>query len=82
MANRRKFLQNSALVVGGSLLASAFDSRAFAIFKNRITPGDQLNIGVIGINGMGWANLSAALKILGVNLVALCDVDKTVLDKR
>lgn len=31
---------------------------------------------------MGWANVTSALKIPGVNIVALCDVDKTVLDGR
>ena len=82
MIQRRKFLQNSALLVGGGLLASSLDNRAFAIFKNRVAPSDQLNIGVIGINGMGWADTSAALKVPGVNLVALCDVDKSVVDKR
>lgn len=45
-------------------------------------PSDQLNIGAIGINGMGWANVSSALKIPGVNLVGICDVDLNVLDKR
>lgn len=54
----------------------------FAIFKNKVAPSDQINVGVIGINGMGWSNLKAILKVAGVNLVALCDVDKNVLDKR
>jgi predicted dehydrogenase len=31
---------------------------------------------------MGWSDLSAALKQPGVNVVALCDVDKDVLDGR
>jgi predicted dehydrogenase len=82
MTSRRRFVQNSAAMLGGSLLASAFNNQAFAIFKNRIAPSDQFNIGAIGINGMGWADLNAALKIPGVNLVALCDVDKNVLDRR
>ena len=47
-----------------------------------MSPSDQINIGAIGINGMGWADLSSALKLPGVNVVALCDVDKNVLDKR
>jgi predicted dehydrogenase len=68
--------------VGGGLLASAYDNKAFAIFKNRVMPGEQINIGVIGINGMGWSDLTAASKIPGVNIVALCDVDKNVIDKR
>lgn len=82
MNSRRKFLQNSATVLGGGLLVSALDNNAFAIFKNRISPSDQLNIGLIGAKGMGWANLTAASKIPGVNLVAICDVDKNVLDQR
>src|SRR5579872_4589418 len=82
MNSRRDFLQKSALIAGGSLLASAFDNKAFAIFKSRIMPSDQLNIGAIGINGMGWADVTAALKVPGVNLIAVCDVDKNVMDKR
>jgi hypothetical protein len=82
MSSRRKFIHNTAAMVGGGLLLSALDNNAFAILKNRISPSDQLNIGVIGINGMGWADLTAALKIPGVNLVALCDIDKNVIDKR
>ncbi len=80
--SRRRFLQQSAALASGGLLLSALDNQAFAIFKNRIMPSDQINIGAIGIKGMGWSNLSAALKQPGVNVVALCDVDKSVLDSR
>jgi len=82
MSSRKKFLQNSAALFAGGTILSSFDSNAFAIFKNRIAPSDQLNIGAIGIKGMGWANVTAAIKIPGVNLVALCDIDKNVLDQR
>lgn len=82
MSSRRDFLQNAAALAGGTLLVSATDNQAFAYFKNKIAPSDQLNIGAIGINGMGWSNVSAALKVPGVNIVALCDVDERVLDRR
>ncbi len=82
MNSRKKFLQQSSLLIGGSMLASSFGKNTFAMFKNRISPSDQLNIGAIGINGMGWSNVQAALKVPGVNLVAVCDIDKTVIDKR
>lgn len=82
MSSRRKFLQNSAALVAGSTLLAAWDNEAFAIFKNRIAPSDQLNIAVIGVKGMGWSNLSAAVKVPGINLVAMCDIDKNVLDQR
>ncbi len=47
-----------------------------------VAPSDRLNMAAIGINGMGWADLTALLKNPDVNCVALCDVDKNVLDKR
>src|SRR4051812_27452040 len=82
MTSRRNFVLQSATVLGGGMIASALSNKAFAIFKNSIAPSDQFNVAAIGINGMGWADLTAALKIPAVNLVALCDVDKSVLDKR
>lgn len=82
MSSRKKFIHQSSLLLGSGLLASSLDSQAFAIFKNRVAPSDQLNIGAIGINGMGWADVKAALKVPGVNLVAVCDVDSNVIKKR
>ena len=63
-------------------MLSSFSQKPFSIFRNTILPGEQLNIAAIGVNGMGWSNLVTALKIPGINLVAVCDVDKNVLDKR
>lgn len=82
MSSRRKFLQNTAMLAGGGLVGSAMNNQAFAYFKNRVMPSDQLNIAAIGINGMGWSNVNAALKVPGVNLAAVCDVDKNVIDRR
>ena len=82
MNSRRKFLQNSASIIGGSLLVSATTNNAFGILKKRIAPSDRLNIGAIGINGMGFSDLRSALKIPGVEVVALCDIDSNVISKR
>lgn len=82
MSDRRSFLQQSVTLVGAGILASSFDKRVYSSFKNLVGPSDQVNIGAIGINGMGWANTTAALKVPGVNIVALCDVDKNVLTSR
>lgn len=43
---------------------------------------DKINVAAIGINGMGWSDLTAMLKNPDVRCVAVCDVDKNVLDKR
>jgi predicted dehydrogenase len=79
--NRRAFLQQSSALAGGAFLLSSIGTNPFG-FRRRVSPADQINVGAIGVNGMGWADLSAALKQPGVNVVALCDVDKNVLDKR
>jgi predicted dehydrogenase len=80
MNNRRSFLQQTSVLAAGALLSS-FDSHPFSRYR-RVSPSDQINIGAIGLNGMGWADLSAALKLPGVNVVAICDVDSNVLDSR
>ena len=66
-------------MVGGSLLLGSLANRSLAGY---FSPSDQINIGAIGINGMGWSNVTAAMKVPGVNIVALCDIDKNVLDMR
>jgi predicted dehydrogenase len=77
MNTRRSFLQQSSALAAGTIFFSAFSRDPL-----RVSPSDQINIGAIGLNGMGWADLSSALKVPGVNVVALCDVDNNVLDKR
>ncbi len=59
-------------------VASAWP-RAFSIPRPH---RDTIGVGLIGANGMGWANLNSILKVPGVRCVALCDVDTNVLNKR
>lgn len=82
MSSRRKFLQQTALLGSGAIVLPAFDNHALAMLRKKIAPSDQLNIGAIGVNGMGWANVNGAMKIPGVNLVAICDVDENVTARR
>jgi predicted dehydrogenase len=82
MSQRRTFIKQSSALLGTGLLVSAFNSKAFGSVSRMLAPSDQINIGAIGINGMGWADLTAALKVPGVNIVALCDIDKNVIDRR
>ena len=77
---RRNFLQSSATIVAGAGFASILPLDLMA--KRRVAPSDRINIAAIGINGMGWTDLNALLKIPEVNCLALCDVDKNVLDRR
>jgi len=43
-------------------------------------PGERLNIGVIGVGGKGWSNWEPMFN-MGENIVALCDVDRTPVDR-
>lgn len=74
---RRKFLQNTGMFAAGSLLVPASLQAA-----KKIAANEKINIGAIGINGMGWSDVRAILKNPEAQLVAICDVDKSVLDKR
>ena len=79
---RRNFLLHSGKLFAGATLLAAQGNQAFAIINGGVPPSDRLNIGAIGIKGMGWANVKAALKIPGVNLVAVCDVDQSVIAEK
>ena len=76
---RRDFLKKSSAVTVGLGLTSwsglAGRARAAA-------PNDQIHIGVIGCNGMGFSDLRSMLKLSDTTCVALCDVDQSVLDTR
>ena len=78
---RRHFLQTTSTYAAGTGLAAMLPSALFA-FKKNISANDKINIAAIGINGMGWTDLTAMLKNPQANCIALCDVDKNVLDKR
>lgn len=71
---RRDFIRRSALAIGAAGLAPAFTRVASA--------NDRLQIGVIGCNGMGWANTESLLKPGDVDVVAICDVDRSVIERR
>ena len=82
MSDRRKFLLQSSALMGGAALSFALDKPGFSIMRSGMSAADQVNIGAIGINGMGWANVNAALKVPGVNLAAVCDIDENVINNR
>ncbi len=80
--NRKEFIKNTAIAGAGGMFLSNLKSYAQWGKKNKISANDQLNVGTIGINGMGWANTMKVLEVPGVNLVAVCDVDQNAISKR
>ncbi len=75
MNSRRIFLRNAALTSGALVTSNLFAS-------SKIFNTDTLRVATIGVNGMGWANTLGALSVKNVEVVALCDIDENVLNKR
>ena len=85
--NRRNFLKGSALTAAGLSLAGCDTFGGSFTYPSITTvapkfrkPGEKLNIGVIGVGGKGWSDWTPMFKN-GENIVALCDVDRTWVDK-
>jgi len=78
--NRRKFIGKTALTAGGAGLMSIFPG----ITKRfqPLPPSDTLNVALIGCRNMGFGILEHHLSNPGVNCVALCDIDDSVLNER
>jgi predicted dehydrogenase len=76
--NRRKFLKYSATAT-----AVIGTSSPFSLMSARVLgANEKLVCGVIGVNGMGFADLEAFLALPDTECAALCDVDANVLQKR
>jgi predicted dehydrogenase len=69
------------MMAGGALISS-MGTDSVELLKKKIAASEQLNVAVIGVKGMGWANTKAALKVPGVNLYGVCDIDKGAIDQR
>lgn len=70
---RKDFIRNTGILTAATLFAN---TNAFGFQTQTV------RVGLIGVNGMGWSNLNAILKVPGVQCTALCDVDENVLNKR
>lgn len=80
--SRRNFLSNGSMLLAGAGLSAALPMQSLAQMRRYISPNDRINIGLIGCNGMGFTDLSSILKNSEANVIALCDVDNRVLEKR
>lgn len=78
---RRHFIRGTAAAAAGAGLFPYLPSSAAAASR-LMGANDRINIGAIGINGMGFANLNSFLSNKGVECLALADVDRNVLEKR
>ena len=81
MVTRREILNKmGTLAMAGAIspsLVNAKSPKASVMGAN-----DRINIGLIGCRSMGWTDLLNAINVPGVECVALCDIDKNILDSR
>lgn len=77
--DRRKFIGRTVLTAAGAGVASVFPTLAE---PSHTAPSDTLNVALIGCRNMGFGILEHHLSNPGVNCVALCDIDDSVLNDR
>jgi predicted dehydrogenase len=77
-STRRNFIKTASVIAAGSVLPLD----AFSKARMNIAPTDKIQVALVGGNSMGWSDLSSFLKNPEVECVALCDVDRNVLNKR
>jgi len=75
---RRSFLKNTSYAVAAGLTMPAYlKSATYGVSAN-----DTINVALIGCRSMGWGNLTSFLQSEEVRCVALCDIDKSILNSR
>src|SRR3972149_1095047 len=77
--SRRKFIANSLTLAAGTGMLSAMPSFNFGKIPGA---NEKIVAGVIGINGMGFADIKAFLGQPNTECAAICDVDENVLNAR
>ncbi|MEQ1854795.1 MAG: twin-arginine translocation signal domain-containing protein, partial [Chthoniobacteraceae bacterium] len=68
--SRRTFLKSSA---------AAATALGFPAITYSQSPNSDIRVAVVGFNGRGQSHIGDLLKINGVKITGLCDVDETVL---
>lgn len=78
MPDRRKFLKN----IGAATLGAGIPMTVAQAATLPEQDAQHVNVALIGVNSMGWADLHSFLKNAGTTCIALCDVDAALLAKR
>ena len=78
MTNRRNFIKTSAMATAGVGLVAGMP----VAMNSCLGANEKLVCGVIGVKGMGNADLQAFLRQPNTECAAICDVDESVLNQR
>jgi predicted dehydrogenase len=77
-STRRNFIKTASVIAAGSVLPL----EAFSKSVRQVAANDKIRIGLIGANGMGFSDLTSFLLNKEVECIALCDIDRNVLNRR
>ena len=77
--DRRKFIHKTSLTSAAIGLGSIIPTGSWS---SGVSPGDTLNVALIGCRNMGFGILQHHLSNPGVNCVAMCDIDDSILNER
>jgi predicted dehydrogenase len=77
-STRRRFIKTASVIAAGSVLPL----EAFSRIRSQVSANDKIQVGLIGANGMGYSDLVSFLKNPEIECVALCDIDRNVLNRR
>jgi len=83
--NRRDFLGKASALGAGVLISPILvdaQGREIPGSDKKVSPSDKIKVGLIGCNGMGFADLSTFLKFPEVECIAIADVDSKVLENK
>lgn len=79
--NRRRFIKNSGIVAAGIGASSLLSINSLGAIRGA-SANDKIGVGVIGIKGQGWQNLTNILKNAEAHCVAICDIDDNIINQR
>jgi predicted dehydrogenase len=75
--NRRSFVRKSGVAAGTTLAASMIPWSVSCS-----TPSEKIGVALVGCKNMGFTDLKAFLDEENVECIALCDIDKSILDEK
>jgi predicted dehydrogenase len=90
MISRRDFIRRTTAAIAAGIAAPALLDDSDILAKaaragersRSISANDRINVALIGCRSMGWGDLSCFMTHPEVNCVALCDIDRNILESR
>jgi len=77
-STRRNFIKTASVLAAGSVLPLDILAKA----RGSVAPSDKINVALVGGHSMGWSDLESFLKNPETECVAICDVDRNILNQR